>query len=96
MELEIPPSPPPLEATLAARRAKRQAILAKYTGASSVAASPSPGPGFSSAVQPPNPVSRSDPVSQTQSFVSTPGVTSEVDAKAQGNGTLSQLHLSCM
>ena len=33
MELDIPPSPPPVEATLAERRAKRQAILAKYTRA---------------------------------------------------------------
>lgn len=35
MELDIPPSPPPVEITLAERRARRQAILAKYAGASS-------------------------------------------------------------
>lgn len=44
MELELPPSPPPVEETLAARRAKRQAILAKYAGLASVGASPSPAP----------------------------------------------------
>lgn len=36
MELDLPPSPPPVEDILAARRAKRQAILAKYTGVASV------------------------------------------------------------
>jgi serine/threonine-protein kinase PRP4 len=30
LELELPPSPPPVEDLIAARRAKRQAILAKY------------------------------------------------------------------
>ncbi|KAL9714610.1 U4/U6 small nuclear ribonucleoprotein prp4 [Leucoagaricus gongylophorus] len=32
MELEIPPTPPPVEDMIATRRAKRQAILAKYSG----------------------------------------------------------------
>ncbi|KAJ3876677.1 kinase-like domain-containing protein [Lentinula edodes] len=52
MELDIPPSPPPVEETLASRRAKRQAILAKYTN-TGVSVSPSPvtTTGFSSAVQ---------------------------------------------
>lgn len=55
MELDLPPSPPPVEDTLAARRAKRQAILAKYAADS----------GISSAVVPPPTSSLSDPVSQT-------------------------------
>jgi hypothetical protein len=70
-ELELATSPVPVEVTLAARRAKRQAILAKYTGVASVnttEASPSPGP--SSAVQPPPPSAVvSDPQSQRHSFV---------------------------
>ncbi|KAH9036263.1 hypothetical protein EDB84DRAFT_1588054 [Lactarius hengduanensis] len=57
--------------TFAARRAKRQAILAKYAGVASVnttEASPSPGP--SSAVQPPPPSAVvSDPQSQHHSIV---------------------------
>jgi len=32
MELEIPSTPPPVEDVIASRRAKRQAILAKYSG----------------------------------------------------------------
>ncbi|KAF8162657.1 kinase-like domain-containing protein [Crassisporium funariophilum] len=55
MELDIPASPPPVEDVLAARRAKRLAILAKYAGAASVGTSVSPSPGPSSAVQPPTP-----------------------------------------
>ena len=55
MELEIPTTPPPIEETLAARRAKRLAILAKYSN------QPTPDPsnrgtplsGTSSAVPPP-------------------------------------------
>jgi serine/threonine-protein kinase PRP4 len=53
MELDLAPSPPPVEDILAARRAKRQAILAKYTGVASVNTSISPSPGPSSAPQPP-------------------------------------------
>ncbi len=55
MELDLPVSPPPVEDILAARRAKRQAILAKYTGVASVAATVSSGPGPSSAAQSPIP-----------------------------------------
>jgi hypothetical protein len=70
-ELELATSPVPIEVTLAARRAKRQAILAKYAGVASVnttEASPSPGP--SSAVQPPPPSAEvSDPQSQRRSIV---------------------------
>ena len=55
MELEIPTTPPPIKETLAARRAKRMAILAKYSN------QPTPDPsnhgtplsGTSSAVPPP-------------------------------------------
>ncbi|KZT19178.1 kinase-like protein [Neolentinus lepideus HHB14362 ss-1] len=69
-EYDLSNSPPAIEETLAARRARRQAILAKYaskglaTGSQGV--SPSPGP--SSAVQPPpNIPSVSDPSSQPHS-----------------------------
>jgi len=55
MELDLPPSPPPVEDILAARRAKRQAILAKYTGITSVPESVSSGPGPRSAAQSPVP-----------------------------------------
>ena len=66
MELDLPPSPPPVEDILAARRAKRQAILAKYTGAASVNTSVSPSSGPSSAAQPPpTSLSVSNHVSQT-------------------------------
>ena len=75
-ELELATSPVPIEVTLAARRAKRQAILAKYAGVASVnttEASPSPGP--SSAVQPPPPSAEvSDPQSQRRSIVGENGV----------------------
>ena len=71
LELELVTSPVPIEVTLAARRAKRQAILAKYAGVASVnttEASPSPGP--SSAVQQPPPSAVvSDPQSQHHSIV---------------------------
>ena len=53
MELDLAPSPPPVEDILAARRAKRQAILAKYSGLASVNTSISSSPGPSSAAQPP-------------------------------------------
>lgn len=46
-EIEIPSTPPPVEDIIAARRAKRQAILAKYSGQASQNASPSPMPGNS-------------------------------------------------
>jgi serine/threonine-protein kinase PRP4 len=55
MELDLPSSPPPVEDILAARRAKRQAILAKYAGVASVAATVSSGPGPSSAAESPIP-----------------------------------------
>ena len=61
MELELAPSPPPVEDVLAARRARRQAILAKYPDASSTADVS----GSSSAAQPPTKNSSfSDPLSQ--------------------------------
>lgn len=76
LELEIVTSPPPVEETLAARRARRQAILAKYAGISSIntgeTATPSPGP--SSAAEPHTAVSTvSNPPSQFQSVAATPG-----------------------
>ncbi len=60
MELEIPSSPPPVEDILAARRARRQAILAKYADASSTADAS----GISSAAEPPTKFASSDPLSQ--------------------------------
>lgn len=42
MELELPVSPPPIEDVLAARRAKRLAIRAKYEGLASVSADRTP------------------------------------------------------
>ncbi|THG97632.1 hypothetical protein EW026_g4406 [Hermanssonia centrifuga] len=67
-----------VEETLAARRAKRQAILAKYAGTTSITtsqtASPSPGP--SSVVEPPPVSSVSDAPSQPYSVPATPGVSS--------------------
>jgi len=42
MELDIPASPPPIEDALAARRAKRLAIRAKYEGQASVSATATP------------------------------------------------------
>ncbi|KAI0074693.1 kinase-like protein [Panus rudis PR-1116 ss-1] len=77
-ELELQISPPPVEETLAARRARRQAILAKYASMASTngandnkEATPASGP--SSAVEPPpasTPISNN--VSQPHSDVATP------------------------
>jgi len=67
MELEIPTSPPPIETTLAARRAKRLAILAKYSNQPTPAPSNAGTPlsGTSSAVPPPpSTISVSDNMSQ--------------------------------
>ncbi|KAF9481290.1 kinase-like protein [Pholiota conissans] len=67
MDLDIPTSPTPVEDVLAARRAKRLAILAKYNGLTSVTTSASSSPGPSSAVQPPTPsLPSSNPITQTQ------------------------------
>ncbi|OJT01986.1 Serine/threonine-protein kinase prp4 [Trametes pubescens] len=83
MDLDLPPSPPPIEDTLAARRAKRQAILAKYAGSASsnVSQGPTPSPGPSSAVEPPpaTPDVSNFP-SQAQSAVGTPGRAESVRA----------------
>ncbi|PFH53527.1 hypothetical protein AMATHDRAFT_54690 [Amanita thiersii Skay4041] len=80
MDLDIVPSPPPVEDILAARRARRQAILAKYSGAANAHKDAS---GTSSAVQPPPPSSSiSDPVSQTHSVTGTPGPSGGVEQYA--------------
>jgi serine/threonine-protein kinase PRP4 len=72
MELDLPPSPPPVEDILAARRAKRLAILAKYSATDD---SPSQSQSPSSAVQPPLPSSSlSDPVTLAPSPSATAGV----------------------
>jgi serine/threonine-protein kinase PRP4 len=55
VELEIPSTPPPVEDIIAARRAKRQAILAKYSGQASLNASPSPMPRNSAEPPPESP-----------------------------------------
>lgn len=93
-ELELATSPVPIEVTLAARRAKRQAILAKYAGIASVnttEASPSPGP--SSAVQPPPPSAVvPDPQSQRNSIIGENGAGST--SRDQSVGPSSQsLHM---
>ncbi|KAK7679601.1 hypothetical protein QCA50_017312 [Cerrena zonata] len=77
-ELELSTTPPSVEDTLAARRAKRQAILAKYTNQER-SATPSSGP--SSAVQPPSALSSlSDPLSQSHSVADTPPIAA-IDSK---------------
>ncbi|ESK89109.1 serine threonine-protein kinase prp4 [Moniliophthora roreri MCA 2997] len=68
MELDIPPSPPPVEETLATRRAKRQAIMAKYAGIASASGSTSQLSGNNSAI-PEHPIST---VSNQDSHISTP------------------------
>ncbi|KAF9239091.1 kinase-like domain-containing protein [Melanogaster broomeanus] len=78
------------EASRAARRARRQAILAKHAGIASTAQSVSPSPGPSSAVQPPQPVSSiSDLQSQLHSSISTSWVAGEFIARER-NGSMSK------
>jgi serine/threonine-protein kinase PRP4 len=77
MDLELSFSPPPIEVTLAARRAKRQAILAKYAGVASVDVSPSPGPGV---VQPPPTSFHPDVVTQSHDLAIVP----ETDIQQNG------------
>ena len=83
MELDLVTTPPPVEVSLAARRAKRQAILAKLGGIASSSISPSPmlragstdsGVGQSSAnmLLPSISTSSTDPISQTHSVALTP------------------------
>ncbi|KII89474.1 hypothetical protein PLICRDRAFT_109520 [Plicaturopsis crispa FD-325 SS-3] len=81
IELDLPPSPPPVEETLAARRARRQAILAKYAGVSSVNTGASASPGPSSAVQPPTPVTPSDPPTHSYSLSETNGTNTATPLK---------------
>ncbi|RDB19227.1 Serine/threonine-protein kinase prp4 [Hypsizygus marmoreus] len=79
MELDLPVSPPPVEDILAARRAKRLAILAKYSGVASGDATPSP----SSAVQPPSTSSHeSDLVPRAPSISGTPAPSRSNSTKA--------------
>ncbi|KAI0713748.1 kinase-like protein [Earliella scabrosa] len=83
MELDLPPSPPPVEETLAARRARRQAIMAKYAGIASSSAGPTPSPGPSSAVEPPPATPDvSNLPSQAHSVVGTPGPSESVRAES--------------
>ncbi|KAI0344950.1 kinase-like protein [Trametopsis cervina] len=72
-ELDLTTTPPSVEDTLAARRARRQAIMAKYAG---LASNVSPSPGPSSAVEPPPAIStHSDNIiSQSQSALATPEI----------------------
>jgi serine/threonine-protein kinase PRP4 len=73
MELDLPPSPPPVKDMLAVLRAKRQAIVAKYSFAGDSTPSQSRSP--SSAVQPPLPSSSlSDPVTLAPSPTAAAGV----------------------
>ena len=79
LELVIESEPKPIEETLAERRARRQAIRAKYVGISSAVltngsgASPSPVPS-SAVLQPPLSPAVSNPISRTHSSTATPGV----------------------
>ena len=76
MELELLPEQPVVE-SLAARRAKRQAIMAKYAGIASQGPTPSPGP--SSAVEPPPATPDvSNLPSQAHSVAGTPGPSESV------------------
>lgn len=85
MELDLPVSPPPVEETLAARRARRQAIMAKYAGIASGSAGPTPSPGPSSAVEPPPATPDvSNLPSQAHSAVGTPDLAELVRAKSAG------------
>lgn len=78
-EIEPELTPPPIETTLAARRAKRLAILAKYESAETT-----PSSGISSAVQPAPPVSSvSDPISQTNSSDGLPAIDLNEDAPSK-------------
>ncbi|CAL1703133.1 unnamed protein product [Somion occarium] len=80
-ELELATSPPPVEDILAARRARRQAILAKHAGKDSSDATPISGP--SSAVEPPPAISSiSDYVSQSHRAAGTPPV-SAIEPKGE-------------
>ena len=76
VDLDLVTSPPTVEETLATRRARRQAILAKYVGTDSLdtsqTATPSPGP--SSAVEPTPISSVSDAPSQPYSVPTTPSI----------------------
>lgn len=78
MELDLSTTPPPVEETLAARRARRQAIIAQFSGIASASlsvtngASPSPGPSSAAPHPPPSP-SLSNLASQNHSTGATPG-----------------------
>ena len=85
------------EASRAARRARRQAILAKYTGIASnmQSVSPSPGPP-SSAVQPPQPVSSiSDLPSQPHSAVDAPVIPGESVTRMRNGSTSRWICICC-
>lgn len=78
LELDVETEPKPIEETVAERRARRQAIRAKYAGIASTAlsigdgVSPSPGPS-SAVLQPPPTPYVSNPISRTHSSAATPG-----------------------
>ncbi|TCD64183.1 U4/U6 small nuclear ribonucleoprotein prp4 [Steccherinum ochraceum] len=86
LDLDLPVSPPPVEEDRAARRARRQAIMAKYAGTNSgIASQVSPSPGPSSAVEPPPSMpSVSDINSQPHSTVETP--ISPLAGRREGSG----------
>jgi hypothetical protein len=76
MDLDFPPSPPPVEDILAARRAKRLAILAKYSSVGDGTPGQSQSP--SSAVQPPLPSSSlSDPIMPAPSASTSAGIATD-------------------
>lgn len=82
MDLDLRPSPPPIEVTLAERRARRQAIQAKYAGGQSQVPSPSPAPQPSNAINqmPSSSLATPDPQ------LTKPSDTPSAD-KAEGNTT---------
>src|SRR6267154_2719766 len=70
LDLELDTAAPE-EAVRTARRARRQAILARYSGVASANKNISPSPGPSSAVQPPQPVAYVSDTPQPHSAVDT-------------------------
>lgn len=89
LQLEAETAPKPVEETLAERRARRQAIRAKYMGIASASlsintASPSPGPS-SAVLQPPPPSSEADLSSKNYSADGTFGATKKPDGSADAS-----------
>lgn len=91
-------TPPPVEETLAARRAKRQAILAKYAGSINTAPTATPSPEPSSAAEPPTATSTvSDHTSsRLQSAAVTPPASVTPGASVPPDGKLTPPKIALM